>query len=110
MNSALQGKVAIVTGASRGIGREIAIEFACCGATVVPTSRDATRLEQLAQTIRDDGGAALPYPADVTDQKAVQELIKATIATFGKIDILINNAGANYISSLVLSNDTRWKQ
>jgi NAD(P)-dependent dehydrogenase (short-subunit alcohol dehydrogenase family) len=110
MNSALQGKVAIITGASRGIGREIAMELARSGASVVLASRDGTRLEELAHIIRNDGGIALAYAADVTDSSAVHGLVSTTIATYKKIDVLINNAGANYISSLVLSNDTRWKQ
>lgn len=110
MSSALQGKVAIVTGASKGIGREIAIEFAHHGGAVVLGSRDAVGLEQLADAIRAEGGAALPFSADVSDRRAVKDLISTTLAKFGKIDILINNAGTNYVSSLVLSDDARWKQ
>jgi 3-oxoacyl-[acyl-carrier protein] reductase len=110
MSPAVQGKVAIVTGASRGIGREIALALARCGVAVALGSRDAACLEQLAAAIRAEGGSALPLTADVTDRNAVEALISATLGQFGKIDILINNAGTNYISSLVLSNDARWKQ
>jgi len=109
MHSALDGKVAIVTGASRGIGREIALALAQSGAAVVLASRDGAQLDELSRIMTSDGGNAVPVPTDVSDQSAVHALIGTTLAQFGKIDILINNAGTNYISSLVLSNDTRWK-
>jgi NAD(P)-dependent dehydrogenase (short-subunit alcohol dehydrogenase family) len=106
----LKGRVAIITGASRGIGRQIAMELARCGVNVVLSARDAIRLEELAQSIRDDGGMASAHAADVTDLSAVHGLIRTTIASNDRIDILINNAGENYISSLVLSNDLHWKR
>jgi NAD(P)-dependent dehydrogenase (short-subunit alcohol dehydrogenase family) len=109
MNSELDGKVAIVTGASRGIGREIALALAQSGAAVVLASRDGAQLEDLSRIVISEGGNAVPLPTDVSDQSAVHALIHRTLEQFGKIDILINNAGTNYISSLVLSNDTRWR-
>jgi NAD(P)-dependent dehydrogenase (short-subunit alcohol dehydrogenase family) len=108
-NGVLSGKVAIVTGASRGIGREIAFTLARSGAVVVLASRDEAELQELARIVTSGGGNAIPAPTDVSDQAAVHALTSTALAQFGKIDILINNAGTNYISSLVLSNDARWK-
>jgi 3-oxoacyl-[acyl-carrier protein] reductase len=109
MTSDLNGKVAIVTGASRGIGREIALALAQAAAAVVLASRDGAALHELTGVMTSAGGDAFPVPTDVSDQSAVHALIAATLERFGKIDILVNNAGTNYVSSLVLSNDTRWK-
>lgn len=109
-NSVLNGKIAIVTGASKGIGREIAVAFARAGAAVVLASRDRARLYELSGSVKSDGGNALPVPTDVSDPSAVHALVATTLSQFDKVDILINNAGTNYISSLVLSDDTRWKQ
>jgi NAD(P)-dependent dehydrogenase (short-subunit alcohol dehydrogenase family) len=109
MNSALDGKVAIVTGASRGIGREIALGLAQSGAAVVLASRDQAQLDEVGRIVVSGGGSAVAVPTDVSDQSAVRELAGITLAQFGKIDILVNNAGTNYISSVVLSNDARWR-
>jgi NAD(P)-dependent dehydrogenase (short-subunit alcohol dehydrogenase family) len=110
MNLALKGKVAIVTGASTGIGREISLAFARMGATVVLASRNCKHLEEVADIVASGPGSALPIATDITDPAAVHALARAVLARFGRVDILINNAGANYISSLVLSNDERWKR
>jgi 3-hydroxybutyrate dehydrogenase len=110
MNFALNGQVAIVTGASAGIGREISISFARAGVAVVLASRNRGQLEEVAECIAAQGGSAISVPTDIADSIAVHALVRAALARFGKIDILINNAGANYISSLVLSNEQRWKQ
>jgi len=108
-NIFLDGQVAIVTGASRGIGREIAIAFARSGAAVVLASRDLERLNEVGQTIISGGGTALSVATDVSQSADVRELSKLTMARFGRVDILVNNAGANYISSVVLSKDDLWK-
>lgn len=110
MDTHLEGKVAVVTGASGGIGREISIAFARSGAAVVLASRDRKRLDEVAAIIVSGHGTALPVATDITDSAAVRTLVGAALARFGRIDILINNAGANYVSSLVLSNEQRWKQ
>jgi NAD(P)-dependent dehydrogenase (short-subunit alcohol dehydrogenase family) len=73
-------------------------------------SQDEAHLNELARIVISGGGTAVPIPTDVNDQSAVHALVDATLAHFGKLDILINNAGTNYISSLILSNDTRWKE
>lgn len=106
----LKGKVAIVTGAGRGIGREIALQFAEAGGTVVLAARSTAQLEEVAGGIRSRNGEALPVPTDVTDNAAVKRLVADTLQKFGKINILVNNAGNNYISSLILSDDARWRE
>lgn len=89
----LAGKVAIVTGSARNIGRATAVELARAGAALVINARQSRGLcEEVAQEIIDMGGRALPYVADVTDSGAVNDMVTATIAEFGSIDILVNNA------------------
>jgi NAD(P)-dependent dehydrogenase (short-subunit alcohol dehydrogenase family) len=110
MNTSLTGQVAIVTGASRGIGREIAIAFARSGAAVVLVARDSEHLNNLAAMVTSEGGTALCIPTDISRPAAVHALAQSAVAKFGRVDVLVNNAGTNYVSSLVLSNDERWKQ
>jgi len=111
MSSTLNGQVAIVTGAGRGIGGEIALTFARAGAEVVLAVRTCTQLHELGDLITSEGGVAMPVRTDVSDHDSVAKLVANTMARFGRIDILVNNAaGANYISSLVLSDDARWKK
>jgi len=89
----LKGKVAVVTGASRGFGRAIALGLAESGADVVLAARTVSALEELGREIEGLGRRALPVQADMGDAAAIDRLAKATIETFGKVDILVNNAG-----------------
>ena len=93
---AIAGKIAIITGASSGIGEAAALEFASAGAKVVLVARRIERLERLAETIRAAGGVALPVQTDVTIISQIRNLVQTTLATFGRIDILANIAGAGY--------------
>jgi NAD(P)-dependent dehydrogenase (short-subunit alcohol dehydrogenase family) len=91
----LKGKVAVVTGSGRGIGKAIALAFAESGADVTVTARTLEQIEQTASTIRSSGHRALAVTGDVTQKDQVERIIKETIEKFGKIDILVNNAGTN---------------
>jgi len=89
----LDGKVALVTGASRGIGLAIATELAAAGAEVVLAARDAGQLEAAARLAGAAGPRTVPVVADVTDEDSVAALVAATIGAFGRVDVLVNNAG-----------------
>jgi 3-oxoacyl-[acyl-carrier protein] reductase len=89
----LSGRVALVTGASQGIGRACAIRLAEAGATVALASRSQEKLDQVAQHILAASGKAAAFPIDVSDEEQIKAVFKAVIAQFGKVDILINNAG-----------------
>ena len=96
LRPAIAGKVAIVTGASSGIGEVTALEFASAGAKVVLAARRIERLQRLAETIRAAGGIALPVQTDLTIISQIRNLVQTTLTTFGCIDILANIAGAGY--------------
>jgi NAD(P)-dependent dehydrogenase (short-subunit alcohol dehydrogenase family) len=89
----LDGKVALITGASRGIGQGIAEAFAGEGAAVTITARDAERLSQTAESLRQKGTDVLVVQADVTDERQVQDVFRRSLERFGRLDILVNNAG-----------------
>jgi 3-oxoacyl-[acyl-carrier protein] reductase len=93
MTNRLHHKVAIITGAARGIGAETARRFAEEGAHVVLCDVTPEEGEGTASRIRNDGGSAIFLPVDVTDRRSVQDLIDRTVAHFGRLDVLVNNAG-----------------
>ncbi|MSU77564.1 MAG: SDR family oxidoreductase [Gemmataceae bacterium] len=90
----LSGKIALVTGGNKGIGRGIALGFAAEGASLVLVARGQADLDRTAADIRALGADVLTLPADVTDEKQVDVVFAQTIAHFGRLDILVNNAGA----------------
>lgn len=90
----LSGKVCLITGGNRGIGKGIAKGFAAEGASLVITARDEKSLQQVAAELGTSGGRVLVVPGDVTDEKHVDELFRKTMAEFGRLDVLVNNAGA----------------
>ena len=91
--SILEGRVAVVTGASSGIGKACALEFVARGARVVLAARRTERLTDLVAEIEAAGGEALAVATDVTDEAAVENLFAQAVARFGTVDVLINNAG-----------------
>ena len=106
----LKDKVAIITGASRGIGRATAIAFAQAGARVVLASRTQHDLETAANLIRTEGGEALVVPTDVTQAEAAEILVNRTLKAYGQIDILVNNAGTGIFETIVDSDPELWTQ
>jgi 3-oxoacyl-[acyl-carrier protein] reductase len=89
----LKGRVAIVTGASKGIGKGIAVRYAEEGASVVVASRSMVLLKKVAEQIREKGGRALALELDVTRYESVEEVVSKAVAEFGRLDIMVNNAG-----------------
>jgi NAD(P)-dependent dehydrogenase (short-subunit alcohol dehydrogenase family) len=92
MNRPLEGKVALVTGASRRIGAAVARAYSDAGASVVLAARDADALERMAWQLNEAGGKALAVPTDVTDADAVARLVEQAVSTFGRLDLACNNA------------------
>jgi len=89
----LSGKVAVITGGGRGIGRAIALKFADEGAAVVVAARTESEIKAVAKEIKDVGGRAAAFIADVAEEKHCEHLIFAAEEQFGRVDILVNNAG-----------------
>jgi NAD(P)-dependent dehydrogenase (short-subunit alcohol dehydrogenase family) len=91
----LSGKTALITGASKGLGRAMALALGEAGARLALVSRDVKQLEETATAVRETGAVADIFRADITDEDQVLQLEKAVIATTGRIHILVNNAGVN---------------
>ena len=108
MTQPLSGTVALVTGASSGIGEATARELAWQGATVALAARRIDRLDALAEDILQRGGTALPVEADVTDQEQVQALVEHTVDSLGRLDIVINNAGLMLLGPIEDAPTEEW--
>ena len=106
----LENKVAVVTGGGRGIGRAICLAYAEQGADLVVSSDNAEENKAVAGLIQNLGGKALPYPLDVSDSSQVQAMAEAVLSEFGKVDILVSNAGIQRRAPLVFSDDAEWKK
>lgn len=89
----LEGKVAIITGGGRGLGRAMALRFAACGADLAIAARTVAQLEETASEVRKLGRKCLIQPTDVSRSEQINAMVAATVAEFGRIDILVNNAG-----------------
>lgn len=110
MMKSLSGKVAIVTGASTGIGRGIARQMAKAGASVVVTARSGDKLQSLAEEIKAEGGAAIPVCADVSSEPSILALFETCTAQVGAPDILVNNAGIADATPIHELSLERWRQ
>ena len=106
----LEGTVALVTGASSGIGGATASALAAEGARVVLAARRADRLADLAGKIEASGGAALAVPTDARDTEASKALVDETLSAFGRIDILVNSAGVGYWDAVADADIEKWRE
>ncbi|HLF69388.1 MAG TPA: SDR family NAD(P)-dependent oxidoreductase [Actinomycetota bacterium] len=107
----LEGKVALVTGASRGIGRAIAVAFGAHGAAVSVSARNVEDLEQTAKLVEEAGGRALVVPCDVTQTDQVEAMVHQTISGLGGLEIIVNNAGGTrFMSPLAAMREDGWNK
>jgi len=106
----LAGRIAIVTGAGKGIGEAVAYRFAREGATVVAAQRSAEDGDAVVAGVTREGGRALSIPTDVRDETSVEQLVARTIETFGRVDILVNNAGVGIRRTVTESTMDEWDE
>ena len=106
----LSGQVALVTGASRGIGRSIALALGRSGATVACIARNVEKLQAVADEIVAAGGAASVHACDVTDAAAAQATVDAVVEAHGRLDVMVNNAGITKDTLLPIMGDEDWDQ
>lgn len=104
----LSGKTAIVTGASRGIGKAIALALAASGAKVACVARSADKLQETADEIAAAGGTAEVHPCDVTDSEAVTKLVEGLAEKWGQVDVVVNNAGITQDTLIPRMTDEQW--
>jgi NAD(P)-dependent dehydrogenase (short-subunit alcohol dehydrogenase family) len=104
----LKEKVCLITGAGSGIGRAMALRFASEGATVVLGDQDGQAAETVATAVRQAGGRAQPIEADVTQGLEVQAMVRATVDTFGSLDVLINQAGVIQVGDITDLAESEW--
>jgi 2-deoxy-D-gluconate 3-dehydrogenase len=107
---ALEGKVAIVTGASRGLGRAIAVAFAEAGADVSLAARSRADLEETARQARAHGARALVVPTDVARYPEVEALVERTVRELGRLDVLVNNSGIATVVPLAEASPDDWQR
>ena len=104
----LDDKVAIVTGAGRGIGRAIALRLAREGAAVACADLDEANAKTVASEIEAAGGKALAIRVDVTEKAATEHMVSETVSRFGRLDILVNNAGIGAVAPLLDTDEETW--
>src|SRR5688572_5036191 len=106
----LSGKVAIVTGAGRGLGRTIALGLAHHGADIAAVSRTQAEVEKLAAEVTDLGRKALALKVDTSVKADVDRMVARTVETWGRVDVLVNNAGIDIIKPAVDYTEAEWDQ
>ena len=106
----LEGKIAVITGAGAGIGRASALLFAREGASVVVADLDSGAGEETVAHIEREGGKALLVQVDVVESAEVERMIRITVETFGRVDVLFNNAGVNFAATVVDITDEIWSR
>ncbi|WP_419703403.1 SDR family NAD(P)-dependent oxidoreductase [Promicromonospora sp. NFX87] len=106
----LTGTVAVVTGASSGIGEATALRLAQEGASVALVARRADRLDDLAARIKDAGGTALAVPADITDRAQAEDAVQTVVDRLGRLDVLVNNAGLMLLGPVVGADVDEWER
>jgi NAD(P)-dependent dehydrogenase (short-subunit alcohol dehydrogenase family) len=106
----LDGKVAVITGASRGLGKAMALALGAAGASIALVSRNIEQLNQVGRAVKDAGGEARVFQADVSQEDQVRKLERDVLGAFGKVHILINNAGINIRKPLVEFTLEEWRR
>ena len=110
MNTNIEGKVVVITGASGGLGESTARHLAGLGATVVLGARRKGRLDAIVKDITAKGGKALAVTVDVTKREQVDALIQAALKAYGKVDVLVNNAGVMAIAPFAALKVDEWEK
>jgi len=110
VSNALDGEVALVTGASSGIGEATAEALADAGASVALAARRESELEAVADHIEAEGGEVLVVPTDVTDEEQVEAMVETTVSELGGLDILVNNAGVMLLEAVESADTDDWRQ
>jgi NAD(P)-dependent dehydrogenase (short-subunit alcohol dehydrogenase family) len=106
----LDGKVALITGASKGLGKAMAVALGAAGARIALVSRNVEKLTEVGRAVKDAGGDARVFQADVSNEEQVRKLERDVTGAFGKVDILINNAGINIRKPLVEFTLEEWQR
>ena len=106
----LEGTVALVTGASSGIGEATALRLAASGAKVALAARRGDRLREVAATIEAKGGTALALETDITNADRAREMVQETVRAFGRLDTLVNNAGVMLLGPILDADTSEWQR
>lgn len=106
----LENQIAVITGSSKGIGREIALKFAQKGAKIVVCGRDSQRVNETVIAIQEQGGEALGFPFPISSKSDADRLVSATVKRFGRLDILVNNAGIVKMEPFLDCSEDTWAE